>query len=77
MIHDLQDNTFFASISLQQGQLHHTIDARPSDAIALAIAAKAPDSRRPPCVAGGSDDTHGAGPSTGGKNVGDAYADAR
>jgi bifunctional DNase/RNase len=42
VIHDLQDNTFFASIYLQQGQSSHTIDARPSDAIALAIATKAP-----------------------------------
>ncbi len=42
VIHDLQDNTFFASISLQQGQSSHTIDARPSDAIALALATKAP-----------------------------------
>lgn len=42
VIHDLQDNTFFASIALQQGQTSHTIDARPSDAIALAIAMKAP-----------------------------------
>ncbi len=42
VIHDLQDNTFFASIFLQQGQSSHTIDARPSDAIALAIAMKAP-----------------------------------
>jgi bifunctional DNase/RNase len=42
VIHDLQDNTFFASIFLQQGQSSHTIDARPSDAIALAIATKAP-----------------------------------
>jgi S1-C subfamily serine protease len=42
VIHDLQDNTFFASIYLQQGQLSHTIDARPSDAITLAIATKAP-----------------------------------
>ncbi len=42
VIHDLQDNTFFASIFLKQGQSGHTIDARPSDAIALAIATKAP-----------------------------------
>lgn len=42
VIHDLQQNTFFASIFLQQGQSSHTIDARPSDAIALAIATKAP-----------------------------------
>jgi bifunctional DNase/RNase len=40
VIRDLQDNTFFASIYLQQGQSSHTIDARPSDAIALAIATK-------------------------------------
>lgn len=42
VIHDLQDNTFFASIFLQQGRDNYTIDARPSDAIALAIAMKAP-----------------------------------
>ncbi len=42
VIHDLQDNTFFASIFLQQGRDSHTVDARPSDAIALAIAMKAP-----------------------------------
>ncbi len=42
VIHDLQNNTFFASIFLQQGPSSHTIDARPSDAIALAIATKAP-----------------------------------
>ncbi len=42
VIHDLQNNTFFASIFLQQGHDSHTIDARPSDAIALAIATKAP-----------------------------------
>ncbi len=42
VIHDLQANTFFASIYLQQGQSSHEIDARPSDAIALAIATKAP-----------------------------------
>jgi len=42
VIRDLQDNTFFASILLRQGDSSHTIDARPSDAIALAIATKAP-----------------------------------
>jgi bifunctional DNase/RNase len=42
VIHDFQDKTFFASIFLQHGHASHTIDARPSDAIALAIAAKAP-----------------------------------
>ena len=42
VIHDLRDSTFFASIVLRQEQSSHTIDARPSDAIALAIAARAP-----------------------------------
>jgi bifunctional DNase/RNase len=41
-IHDLQNNTFYASISLQREQETLTIDARPSDAIALALAAQAP-----------------------------------
>jgi bifunctional DNase/RNase len=41
-IHDLQSNTFYASISLQRGQKTLTIDARPSDAIALALATQAP-----------------------------------
>jgi bifunctional DNase/RNase len=42
IIHDLQSNTFFASISLQRGPTTLTIDARPSDAIALALAVQAP-----------------------------------
>lgn len=42
VIHDLQSNTFYASISLQRGQTTLTIDARPSDAIALALAVQAP-----------------------------------
>lgn len=41
-IHDLQNNTFYASISLQREQKTFTIDARPSDAIALALNAQAP-----------------------------------
>jgi hypothetical protein len=42
LINDLQSNTFFASIALQQGSKTFTIDARPSDAIALALGTNAP-----------------------------------
>ncbi len=42
VIHDLRHNTFYASIFLQQGPTTHTIDARPSDAIALALGLQAP-----------------------------------
>ena len=41
-INDLRDNTYFAKIDLLRGSETVTIDARPSDAIALAIRAKAP-----------------------------------
>ena len=41
-INDLRDNTYFAKIDLLRGPETVTIDARPSDAIALAIRAKAP-----------------------------------
>lgn len=42
VINDLQDNTFYATIDVQtvRGMLH--VDARPSDAIALAVRAKCP-----------------------------------
>jgi len=42
VIHDLRDNTFYASILLQHGATTHTLDARPSDAIVLALGVKAP-----------------------------------
>ena len=42
LINDLQSNTFYASIILRQGSKIFTIDARPSDALALALGAKAP-----------------------------------
>jgi bifunctional DNase/RNase len=42
VIHDLQSNTFYASIALRQGAKTLTVDARPSDAITLALDAKAP-----------------------------------
>lgn len=41
-INDLRDNTYFAIIDLQRDSETVTIDARPSDAIALAIRANAP-----------------------------------
>ena len=42
VINDLRSNTYFAKIDLQRGAETVTIDARPSDAIALAVRAKAP-----------------------------------
>ena len=41
-IYDLKDNTYYALIHLTQNKAQLTIDARPSDAIALAVRAKAP-----------------------------------
>jgi len=37
VIHSLQDNTFYAVLCLQQGEIKKEIDCRPSDAIALAL----------------------------------------
>jgi bifunctional DNase/RNase len=42
LINDMHSNTFYAVIVLRQGAKTVTIDARPSDAIALALGAKAP-----------------------------------
>ena len=42
IINDLRRDTFYASIALRQGATTLTIDARPSDAIALALDVKAP-----------------------------------
>ena len=42
VITDVQNNTFYATILLRQEQRTLTIDARPSDAIALALQANAP-----------------------------------
>lgn len=39
---DLRDNTFYASITIQQDGSEIEIDSRPSDAIALAVRADAP-----------------------------------
>ncbi|MCM1985229.1 bifunctional nuclease family protein [Lyngbya confervoides] len=42
VINALEDSTFFATISLKQGETIKYIDARPSDAIALALRLDAP-----------------------------------
>ena len=39
---ELRDNTFYASITIQQDGSEIEIDSRPSDAIALAVRAEAP-----------------------------------
>jgi hypothetical protein len=39
---ELKDNTFYASITVQQNGSEIEIDSRPSDAIALAVRADAP-----------------------------------
>jgi bifunctional DNase/RNase len=41
-ITELRDNTFYATISLRSGDRELEIDARPSDAIALAVRTEAP-----------------------------------
>lgn len=41
-IHDLQDGTFFACLQVRQNGTLLTIDARPSDAIALAVTTEPP-----------------------------------
>lgn len=42
LIHDLQENTYFAQIVLSSGGQEKTVDARPSDAVALAVRTGAP-----------------------------------
>jgi uncharacterized protein len=37
IIHSLQKDTFYASLIIQQGEIKREIDARPSDAIAIAL----------------------------------------
>jgi bifunctional DNase/RNase len=39
---DLRDNTFYAQIHLKSGEREWTLDARPSDAIAIALRTEAP-----------------------------------
>jgi bifunctional DNase/RNase len=42
VIHSLQDNTFYACLTVVQGDVKKEIDARPSDAIALALRTNSP-----------------------------------
>jgi bifunctional DNase/RNase len=42
VISDLRENTFFALIHLKRGEENIEVDARPSDAIALALRSQAP-----------------------------------
>ena len=39
---ELRDNTYYASICIHMGERHIVIDARPSDAISLALRTKSP-----------------------------------
>lgn len=41
-VHDLADNTFYARVFLRAGKSEFTMDARPSDAIAIALRVKSP-----------------------------------
>jgi bifunctional DNase/RNase len=41
VISDLRESTFYAEIMIESSSGRHTIDARPSDAIALALRAEA------------------------------------
>lgn len=42
IIHSLHDSTFYAVLSLSQGELKKELDARPSDAIAIALRTDTP-----------------------------------
>lgn len=42
VIHSLQDNTFYAILTVRQGEVKKEIDARPSDAIAIALRTRSP-----------------------------------
>jgi uncharacterized protein len=42
VIHSLQDNTFYASLTVVNGETKKEIDARPSDAIAIALRTNSP-----------------------------------
>ncbi len=42
VIHSLQDNTFYAILTLRHGEVKKDIDARPSDAIAIALRTRSP-----------------------------------
>lgn len=42
IIHSLQDNTFYAVLIVNQGEVRREIDSRPSDAIAIALRTNSP-----------------------------------
>jgi hypothetical protein len=42
VVTDLKENTFYAVLHLQMGEVEYTVDSRPSDAIALALRVAAP-----------------------------------
>ncbi|HEY9846660.1 MAG TPA: bifunctional nuclease family protein [Candidatus Caenarcaniphilales bacterium] len=42
VIHSLQDNTFYAILTIRHGEVKKEIDSRPSDAIALALRTDSP-----------------------------------
>ncbi len=42
VVTDVQNNTYYAAIHLRSNERERTVDARPSDAIALALRAKCP-----------------------------------
>lgn len=42
VVHSLQDNTFYALLTLVKGEIRRELDARPSDAIAIALRLEAP-----------------------------------
>lgn len=42
VIHSLKDNTFYATMTLKQGEVTKELDARPSDAISIALRMGAP-----------------------------------
>jgi len=42
VIHSIQDGTFYAVLSLRQGEVKKELDARPSDAIAIALRTNSP-----------------------------------
>lgn len=42
IIHSIQDGTFYAILSVRQGEARKEIDARPSDAIAIALRTNSP-----------------------------------
>lgn len=56
VVHDVRDNTFYASIVLDVAGREVVLDARPSDAIALALRAGAPMYTRRDLLAGSESD---------------------